>query len=226
MRRRRVAEHAQPAEWIHPFEHLQRFGRDRLSCHPVETVAAGDVVAVQTIRFALMLEAQPGSLGFQVMGLHLTCLVQRGGADGGAGSHEVAGDFGLAVDHHRLAAGEVLEVDMGQSAIECEFEAIMHQAFGVHALAHAGLAQQVDHALFQHPGTDAALHVIGALALKNQGLDTGVVQQLAEQQPRRTGANDGDLGFQRLHCFYRLQVPPRTDRVKALSLIVLLTFFT
>ena len=63
---------------------------------------------------------------------------------------------------------------------------------------------EFEHALLQHPGTDAALHVIGALALDNQGLDTGVMQQLAKQQSRGTGANNGDLGFQGFHYFYRL----------------------
>ena len=123
------------------------------------------------------------------------------------GVHQVAGDFGLAVDHHRLAAGQCLEVDVGELAIQRQFKAIMHQPFTVHALAHAGFAQQVHHALFQHPGADAPLHVIGALAFNNQGLDTGVMQQLAEQQSGGASANNGDLGFQGFHYSYRLLIP-------------------
>jgi hypothetical protein len=32
------------------------------------------------------------------------------------------------------------------------------------------------------------------LALHNDGVNAGLVQQLAEQQARRPGADDGDLG--------------------------------
>ena len=114
------------------------------------------------------------------MGLDVTGFVEGDGTASGTRFHQVAGDFGLAVDHHRLAAGERLEVDVGKLAIKRQFEAVMDQPFGVHALAHTRLAQQVDHTLFQHPRTDAALHIIGALALKDEGLDTGVMQQLTE----------------------------------------------
>ena len=206
--RRGVGEDAQPAEGVDPLEHLQRFSRDRLARHTVEPITAGDVVALQAKRFALMLERQPGSITFKIMGLHVARFIQGGGASGGAGGHQVAGDFGLAVDHHRLAAGQRLEVDVGQLTVQRQLEAIMHQAFGIHALAHARLAQQVDHALFQHPGADTALYVVGTLALQDQGLDTGVVQQLAEQESGGTGADNGDLGFQGFHYFYRPQVPP------------------
>lgn len=112
-----------------------------------------------------MFEGEPGPISFKVMGLHVARFVQGHSPGSLAGGHQVAGDFGLAVDHHRLTAGQAFEVDMGQLAIERQLKAIMHQAFGVHASADAGLAQQVDHALFQHTGADAALHVVGALAL-------------------------------------------------------------
>ena len=51
----------------------------------------------------------------------------------------------------------------------------------VHALTYAGLTQQLYHALFKDPGTDSPEHIIRALAFKNEGVDAGVVQQLAEQ---------------------------------------------
>ena len=50
-------------------------------------------------------------------------------------------------------------------AIEGNIKPVVHQTLGVHALADAGFAQQVDHALFQHTGADTALYVIGALTL-------------------------------------------------------------
>ncbi len=60
--------------------------------------------------------------------------------------------------------------------------------------ADAGLVQQVDGDLLQHAGANAAEHVLGGLALEDDGVDAGLVQQLAEQQAGRAGADDGDLG--------------------------------
>jgi hypothetical protein len=39
------------------------------------------------------------------------------------------------------------------------------------------------------------------LALDQDGVDPGLVQQLPEQQPGRAAANDGDLGVLNLHTF-------------------------
>ena len=48
--------------------------------------------------------------------------------------------------------------------------------------------------LLEHAGADAAEHVVAGLALEDDGVDAGLVQQLAEQQARRAGADDRDLG--------------------------------
>ena len=60
----------------------------------------------------------------------------------------------------------------------------------------------------QVTGADAAEDIIGALTFEDEGVDAGVVQQLAEEQSGRTGADNGDLGFQRFHYFYGPQFPP------------------
>jgi hypothetical protein len=77
--------------------------------------------------------------------------------------------------------------------LEGQGEAVMHQALAVHALGHAGLAHQVDKAVFQHAGADATQHVVGRMALQDHIVDAAAMQQLAQQQPRRAGADDGDL---------------------------------
>ncbi|MCY1556863.1 hypothetical protein D9M68_936600 [compost metagenome] len=75
-----------------------------------------------------------------------------------------------------------------------QLDAVVHRAFGLHALAHAGLGQQVHRDLLQDAGADAAQHIVAALALDDDVVDAGLVQQLAEQQAGRAGADDGDLG--------------------------------
>ena len=79
-------------------------------------------------------------------------------------------------------------------ALEQHVEAAVHQAFLVHARADAGLVHEVDADLLQDAGADARQHVVAGLAFENDGVDAGLVQQLAEQQARRAGADDGNLG--------------------------------
>ena len=79
-------------------------------------------------------------------------------------------------------------------AAEGQPDAIVHQALAVHALAHARLVEQVDADLLQHAGADTAEHIVGAALLEHDVVDAGLVQQLAEQQAGRAGADDDDLG--------------------------------
>ena len=65
--------------------------------------------------------------------------------------------------------------------------------FAVHARADAGLVEQIDRDLLDHAGADAAEHVVAGVPLEDDVVDAGLVQQLAEQQAGRTGADDGDL---------------------------------
>ena len=80
---------------------------------------------------------------------------------------------------------------------EGQLDAVVHQPLAVHARTHARLVQQVDADLLQHPGADAAEHVLAAALLEQHGVDAGLGQQLAEQQAGRAGADDGNLGARR-----------------------------
>ena len=64
----------------------------------------------------------------------------------------------------------------------------------MHALAHARLVQQIHGHLLQHPGADAAQHIVRALALDQHRINARAVQQLAQQQTGRACAHDSDLG--------------------------------
>ena len=65
------------------------------------------------------------------------------------------------------------------------------------ALGDAQLFEQADRALFQHAGADPRQHVVAVLALENDVVDAVAMQQLAEQQAGRAGADDRDLCPQR-----------------------------
>ena len=79
-------------------------------------------------------------------------------------------------------------------AVEQQLDAAVRQALGVHAGADAGFVEQVDRNLFQHAGADAAQHVVRRVRFEDDGVDVGLVQQLAEDQSGGAGADDGDLG--------------------------------
>ena len=55
------------------------------------------------------------------------------------------------------ASGKSVHVDAVALPGEPQFEAVMHEALAMHALADAGLRHQVGSALFQHAGTDGGL---------------------------------------------------------------------
>jgi hypothetical protein len=121
-------------------------------------------------------------------------LVDRQPAKGLARIHQVVRDLGLAVDHHALAVGQPVEVDARPGAAERQLDAVVQQAFPVHACPDARLVEQIDGRLLEHACTNAAEHVLGAAALENHVVDAGVVQQVPEQQPGGACANDRDLG--------------------------------
>jgi hypothetical protein len=62
-------------------------------------------------------------------------------ADRRAAVHEILGDFGLPVDHHRLA-GQLLERDAMAHAVDADLHAFVHEAVFVHARADAGFVEQ------------------------------------------------------------------------------------
>ena len=79
-------------------------------------------------------------------------------------------------------------------AVEQQVKAAVNQAFIVHALADAGFVEQVNAHLLQHACADAREHIVASLALEDDGINAGFVEQLAEQQAGRAGADDGNLG--------------------------------
>ena len=69
----------------------------------------------------------------------------------------------------------------------------MYQAIIEHAFAGFGLIKQVNRALLQHAGTNAASHVLATLPLQNDVIDAVERQQPRKQQPGRTGTDNGHL---------------------------------
>ena len=160
----------------------------------MKAVAPGDEVAGNLKRLAVFLEPDTGLCRVKVQHLHLAGLVIAGQASLGAGVHQVAGDLGLAVHHHFLAVRVRSQIHPVALPRKQHVKAAVHQAVAVHARAHTGLIEQVHGGLLQHPGADAAQHIVRRLALHNHRVDAGLVQELPQQQACRARADDGHLG--------------------------------
>ena len=57
----------------------------------------------------------------------------------------------------------------------------MHQPLAVQPRGHAALLQQIDRALLQHAGPDAAFHIGAVPPLQHDAVDPGTVQELGQQ---------------------------------------------
>src|SRR5690606_28473284 len=161
---RGVGQQPQPAEGIHALVFGQHARRDAAAADAVEAVAAGDVVAFDALAAAVAGERDRRTGAVEVVDLHVGGAVVDHPALALAQFHQVAGELGLAVHHHR-AAGQALEVDVVQLAVDADVEAVVRQPLAVHALAGPGLAQHLHRPPFQHPGADPPEYVLGPLPL-------------------------------------------------------------
>jgi hypothetical protein len=109
--------------------------------------------------------------------------------------------LGLPV-HRHLFSDERLERDPMATTVDCDIHAVVSHALRTQAPIDAREAQHIARSLFEHAGANAAQHVLGRALLENDGLDAGFMQQLPQQQPRRTRTDDGDLNS---HVFPHLK---------------------
>ena len=77
---------------------------------------------------------------------------------------------------------------------EVEKNPVMKQPFFHHARTDTGRIQDVDALMLEHPRTHAAFDVIPTPGLQHHALDPALVQKVSQQQARRTGTDDRNLG--------------------------------
>jgi hypothetical protein len=125
-------------------------------------------------------------MAVEIMRADIGSIIDRRCPDCLAVLHQVTCQFGLAIDHDALAAGQIRKIDPVVAAVEGEREAVMRQPFSMHPCTGSGLVHQPDGALLKHPRTDPAKNIVLADTIQNDGLDAGFGQQLPKQQPGRT----------------------------------------
>ena len=69
----------------------------------------------------------------------------------------------------------------------------MDEALALETLSSAGRDQQVDDALLDHARTNASLDVLATAVFEDHRVDALEVQEMAEHEPGRPGADDAYL---------------------------------
>src|SRR5690606_5634520 len=123
--RRGVGQQAEPAERVDALVFGQHALGNALAGHTVEAVATGDVITVDAVGLAVLLVSDVGLGTLEFVQLDVAGGVDDGRAAGSAGIHQVAGDFGLAVDHDGLATGQLLQVHRYALAVEYQLNAFV-----------------------------------------------------------------------------------------------------
>src|SRR5271170_2925148 len=180
-------------ERVYPFEGPDFPGRHRASANAVRAVASGDEIASDLLAFPGLDVAQKRSLPIRAVDRNVSGFIDDRRAGALTRIPQVLGQFGLAIDHDLLAAGQSEKVYAMAPAVEGEIETLVRQAFTAHALAQADLGEKIDGALFQHAGPDPRFDIGPAMAFEHQRFDAGAIEQMGEQQARRTRPDDGDL---------------------------------
>jgi hypothetical protein len=70
---------------------------------------------------------------------------------------------------------------------------VVDEPLALKPLSDSGLHERVDTALLEHARTNPVLDVLAAAILEHDRLDSLQVQEVREQEARRTGADDADL---------------------------------
>ena len=102
-------------------------------------------------------------------------------------------DLVLAIDGDAPAAGQARKVDAVPGAGKADLDAVVDEALALEPLAQPGLDQDIDAALLEHAGADATFDIVAAAILHDDGIDAGPLQQMGQQQPGRSRADDADL---------------------------------
>jgi hypothetical protein len=89
---------------------------------------------------------------------------------GGTRIRKVLLYFSLSIDHYVLL-GEAFEIDPMAPTVEGEIEAIVHQPFVHHPLAHTGFIQKIDRTPLKKSGPNTPLDVFPGLTLEHDGLN-------------------------------------------------------
>src|SRR5918995_1080837 len=193
VRRRRGGEDPEPGERILTLERRENARRNAVPAHPVEAVTSGDEVANDLPVVAVVPVVEDGPVSLEALGADVLDVELECAARLQPRCDQILHHLLLPVDRDPAAAGQRREVDPVPLAGDLQLDPVVDEAFPSEALSHADLLQQVDGALLEHPGPDAALDVLAGSVLENDRVDPPEVEEVSEDEAGGPGADDADL---------------------------------
>jgi len=212
--RRHRGQDAEPGVRISAFGHRHQAGRHGIAADAVEPVTAGDGVAGDFVPGSGGVgESEHGLIGIESADLGVRDLELDHGPGREPGPDQVLDDLGLRVNRHPAAAGQLTEIEVVPLAFELQVDPAVFEALGVHPLAKADRAEQLNRAGLEQAGPLPRLAVGPAAVLHHDGFDASQGQQMGEQQAGRAGPYDADLSARPdCHLAPRLTVLPCVRR--------------
>ena len=187
-KRLRFGENAEPAERIDALVDREQMFRDRGAADAVKAVAAGDDVAFQRFVPALMLEMDRRRLAVEPVDMRRLGLEQDRDAARQRHRDQILHHLLLAIDGDDLARRQHRQVDVDRAAVIADVEPRVGHALAMQPLAGAKLVHQIDGAVLQHAGADAALDIVAAARFQHHAFDAGAMQQQRAGTDRRARA--------------------------------------
>ncbi len=158
----------------------------------MRSVAPGDEHRLYPFRRSVTHEGDVGRFRVSIVDLDVFDPVDDQTAPGIGRGEEVLLHLGLPVDGD-VFVGRLLEVDPQHPLSEGDGDAAVDEALAQHPLAEPGVAQHPGGAELEDPGPYPLHDVLPRLALEDDALDAPEVEQMGEQQTRRSAADDHHL---------------------------------
>jgi hypothetical protein len=158
----------------------------------VEAVATADEIALDFLVAAAMTEANFRICSGDVVQTDVIDLKKNLATISKSLCDQILDDLLLAIDGDALA-DQLAKVDLVERAVETEMNAIVREPLALHALAHTGVDQEIARPLLDQPGADAALDIVAAAILNDDGVDALEMQKMREHEAGGPGTDNSDL---------------------------------
>ena len=109
----------------------------------MKAIAACNEITSDGVSLPIFFIRDAGMVGIEIVDGHIIGFVNGGQPRRLACVHQISGDFGLAINHDLLAAGQIFQIDAMTLAFEQQVKPSMNQALFLQSLVYASLSQHI-----------------------------------------------------------------------------------
>ena len=143
----------------------------------MKAIAARNQLTADFLAPTILRKADPRGFALNVVQVHFVRTVKGGEPQFGALSHQVVGDFGLAVGCHDFSSCELTHRYGIALVFKNQIDFMVNGPTCINTRAHAHVSQQVNGDLLQDASTNSAQDIFRRLALNNDVVDACFVQK-------------------------------------------------